>query len=396
MTNAKNNQSTHVFEGTEGIQPFRIHISDQALQDLQQRLHQTRYPELPDAGWERGAPLSYVRELADYWRDEFDWRQQEARLNEFPQYLTSIDGQQIHFLHIKSTEPNAKPLMLIHGWPGSFVEFLDVIGPLTNPRAYDRDRVSNEAYHLVIPSIPGFGFSAPLHELGWTNERIAQAFLTLMDRLGYDRFGVQGGDTGAFIAPEMGRLAPDRIIGIHMNALLTFPTGEEGELDGLSEEEQVRLGRFETFNDGYLQIQSKSPHTLAYALHDSPIGQLAWIAEIFAKWTNPVEALPEEIIDRDRLLTNISLYWFCGVGGSAAQIYYESIQDPNAWLPKDPVTVPTGVLVSLSHDTSVRRLADKEFHIVHWTECAYDGHFYAMEQPERYVEDVRSFFQELS
>lgn len=217
-----------------------------------------------------------------------------------------------------------------------------------------------------------------------------------MDRLGYARFCVQGGDTGAFIAPEMGRQAPERVIGIHMNALLTFPSGEEGEREALTEEEQKRLERLEGYNDGYLQIQSKSPHTLAYSLHDSPVGQLAWIVEHFKKLTDPEEALPEAAIDRDRMLTNISLYWFSGTAGSSAQIYYESMNDPMAWMPIDQGTVPTGVLVSCSHDTSVRRIAEREHNITHWTEAAKGGHFFAMEQPGRFVEDVRQFFSRLS
>lgn len=372
------------------IRPFRIEVAQEAIDDLKERLVRSRMPELPYDDWERGVPHAYLKELKEYWQYQYDWREHEDRLNAFPQFVTTIEGQNIHFLHVVSPEPNAVPLMLIHGWPGSFIEFLDVIEPLTNPRAHGGDH--DHAYHLVIPSIPGFGYSVPLNEPGWTPSRIAQAFIQLMDRLGYERFGIQGGDTGTFIAPEIGRSVPDRLIGIHMNALMTFPSGEEGELDGLTEEEQGRLRRLDNFNDGYLQIQSKSPQTLAYALHDSPVGQLAWIAEIFKKWTNPTEALPEASVDRDRMLTNISLYWFSGTAGSSAQIYYESMNDPMAWVPKDRGTVPTGVLVSRSHDTTIRRLAEKDHLIVHWTECSEGGHFYAMEQPRRFVDDIRKFF----
>jgi len=350
----------------EEIRPFQINIPVEALVDLMERLDRSRFPELPYTDWDRGVPIPYLLELKEYWRNRYDWRKHESRLNDIPQYITTIDGQNIHFLHVPSSDPNAIPLMLIHGWSGSFVEFLDVIELLTSPCTNGKDE--KIAFHLVIPSIPGFGYSSPLVEPGWTPTRIAHGFLQLMDRLGYDRFGVQGGDTGAFIAPEMGKLA---------------------------EEEQQRLARMESFNDGYLQIQSKSPHTLAYGLHDSPVGQLAWIAEIFKKWTNPEDALPEVSIERDRMLTNISLYWFTGTSGSSAQIYYETLHDPAAWVPKERGTTPTGVLVSRSHDMTIRRFAEREHHIVHWTECNEGGHFYAMEQPKRFVEDVRLFFDHL-
>jgi pimeloyl-ACP methyl ester carboxylesterase len=389
----QNQHNQGMFRTEDEIRPFRIDISSEVLADLKDRLNRSRYPELPDTGWERGVPLAYLKELKDYWQHQYDWRKYERQLNELPQYITMIDGQNIHFLHIQSAEPDAIPLMLFHGWPGSFAEFLNVIGPLINPRAHGEEAV--RAFHLVIPSIPGFGYSSPLNEPGWTPSRIGRAFLQLMDRLGYTRFGVQGGDSGAFIAPEMGRLAPDRLIGIHLNALLTFPSGDEGELDRLTEQEQQYLARMESFNDGYLQIQSKSPQTLAYGLHDSPLGQLAWIVEIFKKWTNPAEALPEAVIDREQILTIISLYWFSGTAGSSAQIYYESVHDPEAWIPKERSTVPTGVLVSSSHDMTVKSFAEKDHHLVHWTECAEGGHFYAMEQPKRFVADVRRFFNSL-
>lgn len=379
---------------TTQIHPFRIQVSQEELDDLKLRLDRSRFPELPDTGWDRGVPLSYLKELKEYWQHEYDWRRHESDLNNIPQYITTISGQNIHFLHIRSAEPDARPLMLIHGWPGSFVEFLDVIGPLSDPRSHGGD--PQHAYHLVIPSIPGFGYSAPLNETGWTPARVAEAFLELMERLGYARFCVQGGDTGAFIAPEMGSQAPERVIGIHLNALLTFPSGEEGEREALTEEEQKRLERMEGYNDGYLQIQSKSPHTLAYSLHDSPVGQLAWIVEHFKKLTDPEEALPEAAMDRDRMLTNISLYWFSGTAGSSAQIYYEAMNDPMAWMPKDRGTVPTGVLVSCTHDIAIRRFADREHNITHWTEASEGGHFFAIEQPSRFVEDVRQFFSHLT
>lgn len=395
MSNFNNEQAKYTSkQASDSIQPFRIEVSKVDLDDLKERLGRIRWPEeLAGTGWERGIPKSYLKELADYWKNSYNWRRHEARLNEFPQFITKINGQNIHFLHIKSPEPDATPLMLIHGWPGSFVEFLDVIDPLTNPQSHGGQAA--DAFHLVIPSIPGFGYSIPLSEPGWTPSRMAKAFIHLMDGLGYQKFGVHGGDTGAFIAPEMGHLVPERIMGLHLNALLTFPSGEEGELDNLTEDEQTRMTRLETFNDGYLQIQSKSPQTLAYGLHDSPIGQLAWIVEIFKKWTDPMDGLPEESIDRDRMLTNVSLFWFTGTAGSSAQVYYESMHDESAWIPKGRGTIPTGVLLSLSHDTAIKRLAEKDHNVVHWNEYEQGGHFFALEQPELFAEDVRMFFRQV-
>lgn len=382
------------FKTDTSIRPFRIAVQQADIDDLRERLARTRWTgELPGVGWSRGVPVDYLRRLAEYWRNEYDWRRHEARLNEFPQFTTEIDGQMIHFLHVRSPEPDAVPLILLHGWPGSFVEFLDVIGPLSNPRAYGEETA--EPFHLIIPSIPGFGFSMPLSEPGWTVGRIADACLRLMARLGYERCGVHGGDTGAFIAPEMGRQAPDRIVGVHVNSLLSFPLGAEGEMEGLSEADQNRHARMESFNDGYLQIQSLRPQTLAYGLHDSPVGQLAWIIEKFKELTEPEDGLPEDSIDRDLLLTNVSLYWFNGTAGSSAQIYYEAKHDYAAWEPQERGTVPTGVLLSVSHDVTIRRFTERDHRIVHWSEFERGGHFFAMEQPDLLVRDIREFFLKL-
>lgn len=385
--------TSNAYSDTE-IHPFHIEIPQSKIDDLHDRLARTRWSdELPGVGWDRGVPVGYMKGLAEYWHQSYDWRKHEARINEIPQFTTLIDGQTIHFLHVKSPEANATPLMLIHGWPGSFVEFLDVIGPLTNPRAHGGN--PDNAFHLVIPSIPGFGFSMPLSEPGWTTGRVARAFTQLMARLGYDRYGVQGGDTGAFIAPEMGQHDPDHIIGIHVNSLLTFPIGAEGEMEELSEADQNRYALMEGFNDGYLQIQSLRPQTLAYGLHDSPVGQLAWIVEKYKELTDPDEGLPEDSIDRDLMLTNISLYWFNGTAGSSAQIYYEAKHDYSAWAPKERGTVPTGVLLSLSKDVTIRSFAERDHNIVRWTEFEQGGHFFAIEQPTLFVQDVREFYQEI-
>ncbi|HCT80310.1 MAG TPA: epoxide hydrolase [Micromonosporaceae bacterium] len=359
---------------SESITPFRIEIPQADLDDLNRRLELTRWPdELPGVGWTRGVPLSYLQERTNYWRTGFDWRAGEARLNAFPHFLTTIDGQTIHFLHLRSANPDAVPLLLMHGWPGSFAEYIDVIEPLSVD------------FHLIIPSVPGFGFSKPLSSPGWTGSRIAAAFIELMARLGYERYGVHGGDVGAFIAPEMGHQAGDRIIGIHLSAMLNFPAGEEGEMDGLSEVEKQRWADLEVANDGYFQIQSKSPQTLAYGLHDSPTGQLAWIGEQFKAWT-------ESEVDRDWLLTNVSLYWFTGTAGSSAQRYYEAVNDPGAWAPKGRGTVPTGVLVAAAHEYAIRPWAERDLNIVRWTQYDRGGHFFALEQPELFVTDLKEFF----
>jgi epoxide hydrolase len=357
------------------IETFSIDIPQADLDDLNARLTNTRLPALPDAGWSRGVPVDYLSDLLRHWRDGFDWRTREAELNKLPHAVTSIDGQRLHFIHLRSPREHATPLMLLHGWPGSFLEFLDAATLLS------RD------FHLVIPSLPGFGFSAPLSGTGWGSQRTASALVKLMSLLGYERYGVQGGDFGAFIAPAMARQEPSRVIGVHVNALFTFPFGP---VEGLSEVEQQRLAAIEAYNDGYLQIQAKSPHTLAYGLHDSPAGQLAWIAEIFHR-------LSASDVDTDWLLTNVSLYWFTATGGSAAQIYYEDITAAGGdWAEPVRGTVPTGVLVSKAKDVAIRALAEQEHNVVYWSESDQGGHFLALEQPELFAADVRSFFGQLN
>jgi pimeloyl-ACP methyl ester carboxylesterase len=265
------------------IQPFRVEVPQADLDDLRDRLGRTRWPgEVAGSGWSRGVPLDYLRELADYWRDGFDWRAQEARLNQVPQFVTEVDGQPIHFLHARSPEPDALPLVVVHGYPSSVVEFLDLIGPLTDPRAHGGDPA--DAFHLVAPSLPGFGFSTPVVGAGWGNLfRVAAAFGQVMDRLGYDRYGTQGGDIGAGVAGMLAMAGPGEVTAVHLNGPVPgFPFGPPIELDGLSEADQVRARRFNQFQDdglGYLHLQATRPQTLAYAVNDSPVAQLAWIVE---------------------------------------------------------------------------------------------------------------------
>jgi epoxide hydrolase len=379
----------------ETIQSFRIEIPEAALDDLRDRLARTRWPsELPGVGWSRGVPLEYLRELAEHWRTSYDWREHEARLNELPQFTTTIDGANVHFLHVRSAEPNALPLIMTHGWPGSIVEFLDIIGPLTDPRAHGGDAV--DAFHLVIPSIPGFGLSGPTVEPGWSAGRVGGAFAELMSRLGYDRYGAQGGDEGAIISPDLGRAAPDHVVGVHVNAasvgFMPFPPLEESELAELSDSERARVERIAEYMDdgsGYASIQSTRPQTLAYGLTDSPVGQLAWIMERFQDWTHA--ELPEDAVDRDRMLTNVMLYWLTRTAGSSANSYYED-KHSGAW--PQPSGVPTGVAV-FAEDISIRRYAEQSNNIVRWSEFDRGGHFAALEAPDLLIADVRDFFRPL-
>jgi epoxide hydrolase len=382
-----------------GLLPFRVAVPQAAVDDLKERVANTRWPdESPGAGWSRGVPMDYLKELAEYWQTKYNWREQEAKLNAYPQFTTIIDGQTVHFLHVRSPEPNATPLLLIHGWPGSVIEFLDVIGPLSDPRAHGGDPL--DAFHLVIPSIPGHGFSRPLSGPGWTHHKIAKAFTELMDRLRYQHYGVQGGDAGAFIAPEMGRIAPANLVGVHVNSLVQIPTVLQimVGLVVMSKAERVRLARFKHFNEdmrGYDHIQATRPKTLAYGLTDSPVGQLAWIVEKFKEWVDPAAALPEDAISRAHILTNVSLYWFSGTAGSSANLYYETLHDPAAKKRKLRNKVPTGVYVSLTQDVTIRRWAERENNIVRWTETPKGGHFAAMEEPELLTKDIRVFFRTL-
>ncbi len=376
------------------LEPFRIAIPDADLVDLKAKLAATRWPEqLPGTPWQRGVPVEYLRQLADYWGNGFDWRAQEAELNSYPQFRTEIDGQTVHFLHIESPEPNARPLILLHGWPGSVVEFLDIIGPLSDPRAHGLDPV--QAFHLVIPSLVGFGFSTPLSGAGWTVNRMATAFSELMAALGYDRFCVQGGDYGSVIGPAIASLVPDRVIGVHINgpAFGVMPGRgvSEDELASLTEIERDRVARARLWAaemTAYFRLQGTRPQTLSYGLTDSPAGQLAWIVEKFKEWTDAAKEQPEDAVPRDRLLANVSVYWFTGTAGSSANLYYEL---GHADTPRTRSGVPTGVAV-FAADMAIRRYAEKWHNVTHWSDFDTGGHFAAMETPQLLVEDVRTFF----
>ncbi|WP_405069022.1 epoxide hydrolase [Kribbella sp. NBC_01510] len=375
------------------IKPYSIDIPQSALDDLAARLAATRLPApLPGDDWDTGVPVSWLAELVDYWRTKYDWRAAEAELNAYPQFTTEIDGQRIHFLHVKSPEPDALPLVLTHGWPGSIVEFLDLIGPLTDPVAHGGGAA--DAFHLVIPSLPGFGFSGPVSDSGWSRERIGQVWAVLMDQLGYERYGVQGGDIGGAVSPAVARAARDRVVGVHTNggpSLPPFPLPEE-ELTPLEQDRIARIGGFLQKEFGYISIQSTRPQTVAYGLVDSPVGQLAWIMDKFRAWTYPLETLPEAIISKDRLLTNAMIYWLTGTAGSAAYVGYAQTEPWGTRLENSGV--PTAVL-AFAHDVCIRRYAEQDNTITRWTDVDHGGHFAALEEPELLVSDVREFFRDL-
>lgn len=370
----------------ERIRPFRIDVPQNELNDLRDRLDRTRLPdEIPGVEWNYGIPSGYMKELIDYWQTSYDWRKQENQLNEFPQFLTTIDGTNVHFIHVRSPEPDALPLILTHGWPGSIVEFLDVIAPLTDPRSHVGD--SADAFHLVIPSIPGFGFSGPTREAGWDVRRIAYVWAELMRRLGYERYGAQGGDWGSAISRKLGEIDPEHVCGIHLNYLPT-PKIPSIDLNNLCDQDMDRIAwmeRYQASPAGYMILQSTRPQTLSYALTDSPVGQLAWIAEKFTEWADPL--CP---IGIDRLLTNVMLYWLTGTAGSSARLYYE-----NAKSKGKPIqcSAPIGVAV-FPRDLvlPVRPFAEHQYNIVHWNEFDRGGHFAALETPELLIGDLRTFF----
>ncbi len=382
------------------VRPYRIDVAQADLDDLNERLSRTRWPDPePRGGWSYGVPLSYQKELAEYWRAEYDWRKNEAKLNEYPQFTTEIGGENIHFMHIRSPEPGALPLLLIHGWPGSIVEFSEMIGPLTRPRDYGRE--ASEAFHLVIPSLPGYGFSGPTKQPGMDYKRIAGMFAVLMQRLGYERYGTQGGDWGSFISLELGLKHPEEVVGAHVNMLVTPPPENPKQLAKLKPQDREELDKMKYYakeQSGYSVQQGTRPQTLAYALTDSPSGQLAWIIEKFYEWTDK-KNLPEDAIDRDRLLTNVSIYWLTATAGSSARLYYETMHAEQSPLPDADSSEdgpPIGVAV-FPKDVSapVRALAEDRYNIAHWTEFDRGGHFAAMEQPELLTRDIIEFFRKI-
>jgi epoxide hydrolase len=392
------------------ITPFRIDVPQADLDDLHQRLDRTRWPrELPGVGWERGVDVGHLRKLVGYWRHEYDWRVHEARLNRFPQFTAVIDGQSLHFLHVRSPEPDALPLLVSHGWPSSTVEFDKIIGPLTDPRAHGGD--PRDAFHLVLPTLPGFGFSPPVTATGWGLPRTAGAYAELMRGLGYQRYGTQGGDIGAGIAGMLAGAAPavgGAVVGVHLNGPSSFgPAPDPATLTEVERDRLRRSAEFEATGSGYLALQANQPSTIGVALNDSPVAQLAWIVEKVQAWTDPAKALPEDAVDLDQLLTTVTATWLNGSGAASAQFVYESMHGDLPWAaPVDAEgpdgdgsagwegpAVPTAVAV-FAADLSIRAAIDQG-QITRWTEHGVGGHFPAMEVPQLLVEDVRAFFADL-
>ncbi len=377
------------------IRPFRVDIPQAEIDDLVSRLSRTRWASQPaDSGWEYGVPVGYLRDLVEYWRTSYDWREAEAELNSFPQFITKIDGTSVHFFHIRSPEPEALPLIITHGWPGSVAEFLDIIDLLSNPSAHGGS--SADAFHVVIPSIPGFGLSGPTGATGWGVTRVACAWAELMKRLGYGRYGAQGGDFGSLISRQLGIEAPEQVVGVHVNFLLTFPSGNPAEMAALTQAELARVSQLELFNaelSGYARVQTERPHTISHALADSPAGQLAWIVEKFKEWTYRA-AVPEDAVSRDRILTNVMLYWLTNTAASSARLYKDSAE--TFGLPRK-LTVPFGVAVLPGElAPPIRRFAERTNpNITSWTEFATGGHFAALEVPDLLAGDIRQFFRPL-
>jgi pimeloyl-ACP methyl ester carboxylesterase len=370
---------------SDDIRPFRVEVSDAVLDDLRDRLARTRWPDqIPGSGWDYGTDLAYLQDLCGYWETKFDWREQEDRFNRWPHFLTDIDGQQIHFIHAKSDDPDALPLIMSHGWPGSVSEFLDVIEPL------------RESFHVVVPSLPGYGWSGPTTQPGWDVKRVAQAWAALMARLGYDRYGAQGGDWGAMISAQLAALDPEHVIGLHSNMLLAFPEDASGIT--LTDEESADLaaaGAFMQTGSAYQEIQGKNPQTLGYGLTDSPAGLAGWIVEKFRAWTDN-NGSPEDAVPRDQLLTNITVYWVTKTINSSIRLYCESQRSARFGPVGEYIGVPTAAAVFPKEMFRIpRAYAESRFNLVRYNRFDRGGHFAALEEPDLLVDDIREFFKEL-
>ncbi len=371
---------------TEYVTPYVVEIPEADLADLRARLENVRWPdELPESGWRYGVPRAYVRDLVRYWCDGYDWRAHEAKLNRHPQFTTTVDGQRIHFIHVRSPEADALPLICTHGWPMSVFEYVDLIGPLSDPRSHGAD--PGDAFDLVIPSVPGVAFSGPTHEPGWNTVRVARAWITLMARLGYERYGAHGNDGGSQISPEVGRHDPEHVAGVHVTQLFSFPSGDPSEFSGLSDEDQAAMAFLEQFTAGgglaYNQYQSAQPQTLAYALQDSPAGWLAWVTQLF-----------RDAVDRDYILTNASAHWLTGTVGSSIRRYYD---EAHTTQPSDaPTTTPTGVAIFAEDFQSIRRFAERDHaNIVSWNRYERGSHFSPVDASDLLAADIRAFYRGL-
>ncbi len=379
-------------------EPFVIDVPDAVLEDLRARLAATRWPDqLPGSDWELGTDEGYLRDLCTYWRDEFDWRAIETALGELDHHMTTIAGQRIHFVHVRSPEPDALPLLLLHGWPSTFGEFVPVLGPLSDPAAHGE--AGSPAFHLVVPSLPGYGFSGPTTESGWTPRRMAAAFAELMAGLGYERYGAQGGDWGSVIASQLGLGDPEHVIGIHLNMIIApRPADSDGAAGATDEElaEVEAMSRRRGDETGYQAIQGTRPQTLAYGLSDSPAGLAGWIVEKFRAWSD-CDGDVESRFTRDQLLTNIEIYWVTGTIGSSTRLYYETRHGGGGVaIPDHRVEVPVGYARFPGDGYKPPRAwVERLYDIRRWTEMPSGGHFAALEEPDLLVDDIRAFYGEL-
>lgn len=375
------------------IRPFTVEISDAAQADLRERLKRTRLPEAETPGdWTQGLPLAYAKELLDYWLNAYDWRAREAYYNRFPQFLTEIDGLDIHFIHARSPHQNATPLLMTHGWPGSVVEFHKVIGPLSDPVAHGGD--AKDAFHVVCPSLPGYGFSGKPAHTGWGVEKIASVWETLMRRLGYERYVAQGGDWGSAVTTAIGVRNAGGCAGIHVN--MPNARATKAALENPDAKDKVALAGahyYQEWGSGYSKQQSTRPQTLGYGLVDSPMGQAAWIIEKFQEWTD-CNGHPENALTRDELLDNVMFYWWPATGASSARLYWESFGRSFGASAQDKVLLPTGCSIFPKEIVATpRSWAETRYaNIVYWNELAKGGHFAAFEQPELFVTELRRCF----
>ena len=383
---------------TDAIERFEIRVPDAVLADLRERLARTRWPDsIEGSGWGYGTDLAYLKELCAYWCDGFDWRAQEARLNRFDQFTTAILGERLHFVHQRSPEPGALPLVVTHGWPGSVAEFAKVIGPLSDPAAHGGD--PRDAFHVVCPSMPGYGFSGPTRAAGWHIGRVAEAIAALMARLGYARYGAQGGDWGAAASTQLGMLVPQHLVGIHLNFVLAGPPADAADpFEGVTPEERLALeatAGFEEEETGYQRIQGTRPQTLAFGLNDSPAGLAGWIVEKFRAWSD-CKGDVESRFTKDELLTNITIYWATQTIHSSMRLYCETMRGGRWGMTRHRVAVPTGCAIFPGEMIRPpRRWAERYYAIRRWTRMPSGGHFAALEEPEALVDDVRAFFREL-
>ncbi|WP_373078908.1 epoxide hydrolase family protein [Zhongshania sp.] len=376
----------------QAIKPFSVAIPQTQLDDLKARLANTRWPNSETVDdWSQGAPLSAVKSLCEYWQHSYDWRRCERELNQYPQFTTEIDGIDIHFLHIRSRHENALPMIMTHGWPGSIMEFMKVIEPLTDPTAHGGS--AEDAFHLVIPSLPGYGFSGKPTTTGWGLERIAKAWIILMERLNYSKFVAQGGDWGSGVTSAIGRLLPPECLAIHLNMAIARPSEED--MASLTERDQKALADFQHYLDsdsGYAMIQKSRPQSVAYGLADSPAAQAAWIYEKFHGWTDN-KGRPEDALTVDQMLDDISIYWLTNSAASSARLYWESFNSMFG----DPLTIPCGISIFPKElFRPARKWAERIYqNLIHWNELDQGGHFAAFEQPEIFVNEVRSCFAKI-